>query len=123
MLPTEILDNRTDKQTIATSAMIRIQVAFHEKITAFLASQPPASLALGHKDLSVSLNRLEVQQLAQAPHINIGQVGGVTDEEVEQLAAYLLKAFLGYFNAYAAANFSDPSKAALTAMHQFNLSF
>lgn len=123
MLPTEILDNRTDKQTIATSVMIRIQVAFHEKINAFLASQPPASLALGHKDLSVSLNRLEVQQLAQAPHIEIGQVGGITDEEAVQLADYLLKAFLGYFEAYTAAKFPDPSKAALAAMHRFNLVF
>lgn len=122
MLPTDILNHCTDKQVIRNSAAVRVQVAFYAKVEALVLSLP-APLTLGHSrnDSAIDLNRTELQALAMAPRIEIGQT--LTDDEVDQLGDYLLKAFMGHVHAYQAANFPNPSKAALAAMHRFNLMF
>lgn len=125
MLPTEILENCTNVKTISTSVMVRVQSAFYAKLTAHLDAVRQSAFEPEPSEAVAKLSLLDAQALALAPRIEIGQVqpGGITDAEVQQLAGYLLKAYIGYFEAYARAQFPDPSTAAIAAMHRFNLMF
>jgi len=123
MLPTTILDHLTDKQTIRASASMRIQAAFLTKLTKFVVLPSPASSGLETRERGIRLSHQEAQELALAPRIEVGQPGGITDEEADQLGAYLLKAFQGYHEAYTSSEFPDPVKAATCAMRRFILSF